>query len=116
MMYDAKSQVAKKLASIPSVNVSSNHKEGLKSIPCILYKEIDNKPTEPTMTLQEVVYSIDIYNTTSTSKLANEVDNKLLELGLRRITCIDLDDPSGYRHKHMKFRGIINTKTELVYQ
>lgn len=116
MIYDAKSQVAKKLDTIPNVNVSGSNKEGMKSIPCIVYKEMDNKPKGPTKRLQEVVYSIDIYNNASTSKLADSVDDKMVELGLVRTTCIDMDDPSGYRHKHMKFRGVIDIMTELVYQ
>ena len=33
MIYDAKSQVAKKLATIQNVNVSSSTKKGLKMIP-----------------------------------------------------------------------------------
>lgn len=115
MIYDAKSQVAKKLATIQNVNVSSSTKKGLKTIPCIVYKEMDNKPTDPYNRFQDVVYSIDIFNTTSTSKLANEVDEKLSELGLKRTTCIDMDDEE-LRHKHMKFKGTIDTKTELVYQ
>lgn len=115
MIYDAKSQVAKKLATIQNVNVSSSTKKGLKMIPCVVYKEMDNKPTDPYNRFQDVVYSIDIFNTTSTSKLANEVDEKLSELGLKRTACIDMDDGE-LRHKHMKFKGTIDTKTELVYQ
>lgn len=113
-LYDAKRQVANKLATIQGVNVSASLKKGLKKIPCVIYKEIDNKPTEPTGRLIEVVYSVDIYNMTSTTSIANVVNSLLNELGLRRTACTDLEEELS--HKHMKFRGIIDTKTELVYQ
>lgn len=114
-MYDVKSQVAKQLKKIP-VNVAASSKEGMKKIPCIIYKEMDNKPADPTQRFQEVVYIIDIYNQTSTSPLVTQVNDQMKELGLLRTACIDMDDPGGLRHKHMKFMGVVDTQTEIVYQ
>ena len=116
-MYNAKNQVANKLAEIPGVNVAASYAQGMKSIPCIIYSERNNSQKYAGKErLINVVYVIDIYHTTSTSSLADAVNLKMSELGLARDFCTDLDDPEGLRHKNMRFKGVIDTKTELVYQ
>lgn len=116
-MYDAKSQVAKKLAEIPGVNVATSHKLGMKSIPCIIYNEADNRPlSKGNERLVDVVYKVDVYVSVSTSTIVGLVIDKMYELGLARDFCQDLDDPSGLRHKSMRFKGVIDTKTETIYQ
>lgn len=116
-MYDAKSQVAKKLAEISGVNVAASHEMGMKSIPCIIYSEADNRPvSRASERLVDAVYKIDVYSNTSTTSIVNSVITKMDSLGLIRDFCQDLDDPSGLRHKTMRFKGIIDTQTEIVYQ
>jgi hypothetical protein len=116
-MYNAKSQVANKLAEIQNVNVAASYKKGMESIPCIIYREAGNTQIYPgNERLIKVVYVVDIYHTVSTSSLTDSVNGKMSELGFARDFCNDLDDPAGYRHKTMRFKGVIDTKTELVYQ
>lgn len=60
-------------------------------------------------------YRIDIWSTGSTSQLALAVDEALSALGLVRSECADVPDPSNYRHKQMRYEGIIEDTTEKVY-
>ena len=63
-----------------------------------------------------LLYRIDIWHNASTSMFALDVDKAIAPLGLRRIACADVDDPSGLKHKVMRYEGIIDVDTEIVYQ
>lgn len=62
-----------------------------------------------------LLYRIDIWNNASTSDVAMAVDEALSALGLRRKQCNDVDDPNGFKHKIMRYEGIIDMDNELVY-
>jgi hypothetical protein len=63
-----------------------------------------------------LLYRVDIWNNRSTSEAAIKVDKALSGLGLRRKQCNDVDDPSGLKHKIMRYEGILDLDNELVYQ
>ena len=60
-------------------------------------------------------YRIDIWNTGSTSQLALAVDEAISELGLVRTQCMDVADPRGLRQKQMRYEGIIDVSSQMVY-
>ena len=43
------------------------------------------------------------------------MDAAISALGLKRIACGDVPDPSGLKHKVMRYEGIIDVETERVY-
>ena len=62
-----------------------------------------------------VRYRIDIWNNKSTSEDALKVDTAVKKLGLKRIECADIPDPSGRKHTQMRYEGIIDMDSEEVY-
>lgn len=44
-----------------------------------------------------------------------QVDAALSKLGLVRILCQDTPDPSGMKHKVMRYEGIIDMESEQVF-
>ena len=62
-----------------------------------------------------VRYRIDIWNNHSTSEAALQVDEAMKVTGLKRIACADMPDPSGMKHKQMRYEGIIDMDSDSVY-
>ena len=46
---------------------------------------------------------------------AQAVDAAIAALGLVRTGCSDVPDPSGMRHKQMRYEGIIDMDSDIVY-
>lgn len=63
----------------------------------------------------KVRYRIDIWNRKSTSQIAVKVDEALSGIGLKRTGCTDVPDPSGMKHKQMRYEGIIDIHSDRVY-
>ena len=117
MYADGKKIVSEALATIPDVKVTGSYKTGMKSLPCIIYKELVNTKASKGPELRtNLAYSIDIYSESSTTSLASQVDDKILALGFKRGQCLDLDDPSGLRHKNMKYTGVYDWMTNRIYE
>ena len=49
------------------------------------------------------------------SVTAMAVDEAMKETGLKRIECQDVPDPSGMKHKQMRYEGIIDMDSDEVY-
>ena len=62
-----------------------------------------------------VRYRIDIWNRDSTSATTLAVDNAMKVTGLKRSECQDVPDPSGMKHKQMRYEGIIDMDSDEVY-
>ena len=111
-------------------NVSDQYPSSWASLPAVQYTEEDNRVSERTdegETKAYVRYRIDIWNSTSTSPAALAVDRALgiplveyqesgdSPLGLSRTACQDVPDPSGLKHKVMRYEGIIDMKHDYIY-
>lgn len=59
-------------------------------------------------------YRIDIWSRKSTSNTTLEVDKKVSALGLKRTSCQDMNEEN-IKHKQMRYEGIIDNDTEMVY-
>lgn len=117
-MINVKDQVYAALKDICE-NVSDGFPSDWETFPAITYIEEENSVYEWTDGIEDkskLRYKIDIFNTTSTSTLAIEVDKRMSKLGLRRTACQDVTDLSELKHKVMRYEGIIDNETELVYQ
>lgn len=116
-MINVKDQVYISLKGICE-NVSDSYPSDWAILPAIQYIEEDNKVYEYTDGKEDksyVRYKIDIWHNRSTSQFAIEVDEKISVLGLQRTMCQDVADPSGLKHKVMRYEGVIDNETEFVY-
>ena len=121
-MINVKDQVYAALTSAPMQEITENISDGYPKewavLPAIQYMEEDNSVYEWSSEGEEkshLLYRVDIWNNTSTSEAALEVDKALSAIGLRRKQCNDVDDPSGLKHKVMRYEGIIDVHNQFVY-
>lgn len=118
-MYDIKPKINELLEEIVGENsVSDSYPDDFNNLPHISFYELNNsdvyKINEELYT--EVVIQIDIWHNRSTGALAQQVNEKMNSIGLRREFMRDMPDPSGIKHKTMRFKGKINTRNLLVYK
>ena len=117
-MINVKDQVYKAIKDI-CTNVSDSYPSEWANLPAIQYVEEDNRVYEFTSGKEDksyIRYKIDIWHNRSTSEFALEVDKRVSALGLRRTLCQDVADPRGLKQKVMRYEGIIDNNTQLVYQ
>lgn len=117
-MFDAKPAVFSALSAISGVTVSDAYPTDWSKLPAISFYEIVNSPVYSAFpdALTEVNIQIDIWHEKGTGALAQEVEAAMNAIGFRRSFAADVPDPSGIKHKTMRYRGIIEKSTNLVYQ
>lgn len=117
-MYDIKPDVLKQLEQIEGVTVSDAHPKDWAKLPHISFNEGSN--TDPLRIqkgpLSAITIQVDIWHTKSTGALAVEVDTHMNHIGLRREFAADLSDPSGIKHKTMRYRGVVDSRSGRVSQ
>lgn len=115
-MKNVKDQVYAALSAVFE-NVTDQYPKDFAELPAIQYIEEDNKVYEHTEQEDKsyVRYKVDIWNNKSTSEAALQVDAALSALGLVRILCQDAPDPSGWKHKVMRYEAIIDMESDDVY-
>ena len=120
-MINVKDQVYQALQEVmgEEANVSDGYPKDWATLPAIQYTEEDNSVAEWSDNKEQkahLLYRVDIWHNSTTSEAALKVDKALAALGLRRTACGDTPDPSGLKHKVMRYEGIIDVETEFVYQ
>ncbi len=116
-MKNVKDEVYAALLKVTE-NVSDTYPKEWVDLPAIQCTEENNSVEEWTDNREQkskVRYRIDIWHTKNTSETALAVDKEMAALGLRRIACGDVPDPSGLKHKQMRYEGIIDMHTDFVY-
>lgn len=116
-MINVKDQVYEALLHVNS-NVMDSYPVEWVTFPAIIYCEEDNRVTEWTDDKEDksyLRYRVEIWDKKSTSLTAIAVDREMAKLGLKRILCQD-DNAPDYKHKIMRYEGIIDVETEIVYQ
>jgi len=116
-MINVKDQVYDAIKGITE-NVSDGYPKDWGELPAIQYTEEDNSVFEwvdGKESKAHLLYKVDIWNNNSTSATAMEVDKGIAALGLRRVACGDVADPSGLKHKVMRYEGIIDVDNQMVY-
>jgi hypothetical protein len=99
-------------------NLGDGYPKEWAVLPAVQYMEEDNSVSEWTDNAEQkahLLYRIDIWNNQSTSEAAIKVDKALSTLGLVRKQCNDVDDPSGLKHKIMRYEGILDIDTNTVH-
>lgn len=117
-MFNIKPYVFEKLAEVVGEdNVSDLYPFEFGGFPYITYYEQYNgdlfKINREVYT--EIIIQVDIFHNRSTSDLAQQVNEKMGELGFKREFARDIPDPSGIKHKTMRFRVVVNNDTGQVY-
>ncbi len=116
-MINVKDQVYNALLKVHE-NVSDAYPAEWKNFPNIIYCEEDNRVYEWTDEKEDksyLRYRVEIWHTKSTSQLAIAVDREMSQLGLKRTLCQDDNGPD-YKHKIMRYEGIIDVMSQVVYQ
>lgn len=120
-MKNIKEKVYKVLCTV-SDHVSDSYPSTWAEGSTIQYTEEQNNVWEASSEGEKVRedkslvrYRIDIWNRNSTSLTALAVDEAMKETGLKRIECQDVPDPSGMKHKQMRYEGIIDMDSDEVY-
>lgn len=116
-MINVKDKVYAGLRTVTD-NVSDVYPQDWEHMPAIQYTEEANTvytKTDETEQLSYLRYRIDVWDTKSTTVTSLKVDEELAKLGLTRIECQDVTDPSYRRHKQMRYEGVIDCNTEMVY-
>lgn len=116
-MINVKDEVYAALCNVTE-NVTDYYPRDWEQDLAIQYMEEENKVAEETSrgeTKSYVRYRIDLWHRRSTSAAAVSVDAELSPLGLKRTQCMDVEDPSGLKHKQMRYEGIIDVKSKQVY-
>lgn len=118
-MYDIKPLVNQKLSEIVGDDkVSDEFNPDYENLPYITFYELLN--TDPYKLKEElyteIVIQVDIWHNRSTGSLARQVNEAMNSIGLKREFARDISEPSGIKRKTMRFRGVINNKTLIMYQ
>lgn len=116
-MINVKDEVYAALCTVTD-NVTDFYPRDWEQDIAIQYIEEDNKVMEYTDMEEQKAYCryrIDIWARKSTSAAAVAVDQAVAALGLKRIQCMDVEDPSGFKHKQMRYEMVIDVKTKEVY-
>lgn len=116
-MKNVKDQIAQALLQVTE-NVTDTYPSDWANFPTIQYVEEDNKVYERTENKEDksyVRYKIDIWSNKSTSDTTLQVDEVISKLGLVRTLCQDTPDTSGLKHKVLRYEGIIDMNSEIVY-
>lgn len=115
-MKNVKDQVFDALAKVFD-NVTDQYPKEWANFPTLQYVEEENKDHEHTSDGEcksYVRYRVDIWHNKSTSESALDVDKALTALGLVRTSCSDVPDPSGLKHKQMRYEAIIDMESDEV--
>lgn len=99
-------------------NVTDIYPSNWAKLPAVQYTEEENNVYEYTDDKEVssyVRYRIDIWDNKSTSSTAVKVDEILAQFGLKRISCGDVADPSGMRHKQMRYEAVYDVDKKFIY-
>lgn len=115
-MINVKDQVYSALSAVYD-NVTDTYPKSWEELPAIQYVEEDNRVFEYTEREDKSYcrYRIDIWHNRSTSDIALKIDEAIASLGLKRSQCSDVDDPSGLKHKVMRYEMVIDVDTQETY-
>lgn len=116
-MKNVKSEVYDALLEVTD-NVTDSYPSDWAKFPVIQYTEEENRVEERTSNKEDkayVRYKIDIWHNKSTSETALMVDEKISALGLVRTSCMDVAEAGGLKHKVMRYEGIIDMNSDVVY-
>lgn len=117
-MISVKNEIYKCLKKV-NKNVTDGYPNDWEDLPIVVYLEEENRPYEITDDIErssEIKYIVHIWSIDSNTDLAIKVNEVFSKLGLKRVSSQDVADNERLRHKVMRFEGIIDIETLMVYQ
>lgn len=117
-MINIKPLIFKELQKVAD-NVTDTYPSDWETFPVVIFLEEQNKPGDWFDDKEQksyVRYKVDIFDNESTTDLSIKINEIFALYGLQRTESQDMPDPSHLRHKVMRFEGVIDPKTQLVYQ
>ena len=114
-MVNFKPIIYKKLKEVEGVTVVEEYPKDWSKLPVVTYSEEDNATYE-VVDNKEATYRIEVWSERSTSEIVLNIDKAITSLGLKRTFCKDAPVPSNLKHKVLRYEGIVDIKTFLVYQ
>lgn len=120
-MISVKAEVYQGLVSVfepLGIQVFDYFPDELEQFPLVVYLEENNVPHEIVdgeEVTSHITYRVDVWSSDSTTEYALTINDVFAKFGIRRITSTDAPDVSGLKHKLMKFEGIVDVKTKIVY-
>lgn len=116
-MINIKPIIVQELKKV-TANINDCYPSDWATFPVIQYTEENNithTKCDDVERLADIRYKIDIWNDRSTSDFALAVDGVLSKLGLKRVFCSDVPEPSQLKHKVMRYEGVIDVTNLRVY-
>lgn len=120
-MISIKAEIYKALADAfepLGIKVFDFFPDELEQFPLVVYLEENNLPyqiTNDKEVLSEISYRVDVWSEDSTTEHAILINDVFFKFGIRRTLSADIPDVTGLKHKMMKFEGILDLRTKLVY-
>lgn len=118
-MVNFKPIIYKKLNEVEGVTVVEEYPKDWSKLPVVTYSEEDNATYEVVDNREatcRIIYRIEVWSERSTSEIVLNIDKAITSLGLKRTFCKDAPVPSNLKHKVLRYEGIVDIKTLLVYQ
>lgn len=121
-MISIKDEIYKGLSNaLEQLNISvfDYYPDEIEKFPLVVYLEENNKPYEivdEQEVTSEIAYRVDVWAKDSTTEIAIAINSVFAKFGINRKLCADAPDVSGLKHKLMRFEGIVDKNTKLVYK
>lgn len=116
-MINVKDKLVNELEKVVS-NVSDTYPQSFQTMPAVSYCEEDNRVHEETDEGEAsslIRFRIDIWDNVSTSPTAVKIDEVISKFGFKRIACSDIGEPTGMKHKLMRYEAVIDTDQSAIY-
>ena len=99
-------------------NVSDTYPQSFQTMPAVSYCEENNSVYEETDEGEAsslIRFRIDIWDNVSTSQTAVKIDEVISKFGFKRIACSDVGEPTGIKHKLMRYEAVIDIDQSAIY-
>ena len=116
-MINVKDKLVNELEKVVS-NVSDTYPQSFQTMPAVSYCEENNSVYEETDEGEAsslIRFRIDIWDTVSTSQTAVKIDEVISKFGFKRIACSDVGEPTGIKHKLMRYEAVIDIDQSAIY-
>lgn len=116
-MINVKDKIVEQLEKAVT-NVSDTYPQDFTKFPVVAYCEEENRVYEEVSEGESasfIRFRIDIWNNVSTSQIAVDIDNVISQFGFKRVSCMDVPENSGLKHKLMRYEAVIDVTQKFIY-
>ena len=116
-MINVKDKLVNELEKVVN-NVSDTYPQSFQTMPAVSYCEENNSVYEETdegEVSSLIRFRIDIWDNVSTSQTAVKIDEVISKFGFKRIACSDVGEPTGIKHKLMRYEAVIDIDQSAIY-